>query len=238
MHIFTGPAQNSSVYLELQNCPNYSPRAKTALESFWRMTLCLINQCFNCEWSQDTLFSGLLLSSACSEQTSKYSLADFWPFFPLSRLLFPVLPWKLVRNEDQHLDDLSSVYLDSTWLTWDGETLAPFQGLPKRLSPQTPGIVLLQFSPCILRKNYSRADELVHTILLVIFDPTAITPAVVHGILTKISFPFILHKTSLNLQHWELLLAVTAQVVWILIKLFFCLEQNGDSMATRNAQRQ
>lgn len=133
MHIFTGPAQNSSVYLELQKCPNYSPGAKTALESFWRMTLCLINQRFNCEWSQDTLFSGLFLSPACSEQTFKCSLADFWPFFPLSRLLFPVLLWKLIGNEDQHLDDLSSVYLDREWLTRHGETLAPFQGLPKKI---------------------------------------------------------------------------------------------------------
>lgn len=177
------------------------------------------------------------LSSACSEQTSKYSLADFWPFFPLSRLLFPVLLWKLVRNEDQHLDDLSPVYLDSKWLTWDGDTLAPFQDLPKRPSLQTPRILRLRFSLCILRKNYSRADEFVHTILLVVSDPIAITPAVVHGILTKISFPFTLCKT----QRWELLLALTAQVVWVLIKLFFCLEQNRDSMATRhedNARRQ
>lgn len=148
MHIFTGPAQNSSVYLELQKCPNYSRRAKTALESFWRMTLCLINQCFNCEWSQDTLFSGLFLSPACSEQTFKCSLSDFWPFFPLSRLLFPVLLWKLIRNEDQNLDDLSSVYLDRKWLTRDGETLAPFQGLPKKImSTNSQNIATAIFFP-------------------------------------------------------------------------------------------
>lgn len=50
------------------------------------------------------------------------------------------------------------------------------------LSAQTPRILLLQFSCHITHKNYSRADELVHAILLVIFDPIAITPAVVHGI--------------------------------------------------------
>lgn len=54
-------------------------------------------------------------------------------FFPLSRLLFPVLLWKLIRNEEQHLDDLSSLYLDREWLTQDGETLAPFQDLPKKI---------------------------------------------------------------------------------------------------------
>lgn len=157
-------------------------------------------------------------------------------FFPLSRLLFPVFLWKLIRNEDQHLDDLSSVYLDrNDWLGMERHWLL-FKAYQKRLSLQTPGILLLQFSFHILRKNYSRADEFVHAILLVIFDPIAITPAVVHGILTKISFPFTLHKTSLNLQHWELLLAVTVQVVWILIKLFSCLELNWVSTAIERHQ--
>lgn len=122
------------------------------------------------------------------------------------------------------------------WLGMERHWL-PFKAYQKRLSLQTPRMLLLQFSFHILGKKYSRADEFVHAILLVIFDPIAITPAVVHGILTKISFPFTLHKTSLNLQHWELL-TVTVQVDWILIKLFSCLEQNWDSMATRNAWRQ
>lgn len=86
-------------------------------------------------------------------------------------------------------------------MTRHGETLAPFQGLPKKIKSTDSQNVVLQFSFHILGKKYSRADEFVHAILLVIFDPIAITPAVVHGILTKISFPFTLHKTSLNLQH-------------------------------------
>lgn len=69
-------------------------------------------------------------------------------FFPLSRLLFPVLLWKLIRNEDQHLDDLSSVYLDREWLTRDGETLAPFQGLPKKIkSTDSQNIATAIFFP-------------------------------------------------------------------------------------------
>lgn len=70
-------------------------------------------------------------------------------FFPLSRLLFPVLLWKLIRNEDQHLDDLSSVYLDKGWLTQTGETLAPFQGLPKKIkSTESQSIATALFFPC------------------------------------------------------------------------------------------
>lgn len=53
-------------------------------------------------------------------------------FFPLPRLSFPVLLGRLIRNEDQHLDDLSSLYLDREWLTQAGETLAPFQDVPKK----------------------------------------------------------------------------------------------------------
>lgn len=77
-------------------------------------------------------------------------------------------------------------WIGNDWLRMERHWL-PFKAYQKRLSLQTPRISLLQFSFHILRKNYSRADEFVHAILLVIFDPIAITPAVVHGILTKIS---------------------------------------------------
>lgn len=109
-------------------------------------------------------------------------------------------------------------WIGNDWLGMERHWL-PFKAHQKRLSLKIPRILLLQLYIHILWKNYSRADEFVHAILLVIFDPATTTPAVVHGMLTKISFPFILHKTCLNWQPWEVLV-VTVQVIWILIKLF------------------
>lgn len=89
-------------------------------------------------------------------------------------------------------------WIGNYWLGMERHWL-PFKASHKRLSPQTPRILqlqfsfyilsaqtpkilLLQFSCRITHKNYSRADELVSAILSVIFDPIAITPAVVNGI--------------------------------------------------------
>lgn len=104
------------------------------------------------------------------------------------------------------------------------------------LSAQTPKILLLQFSCHITHKNYSRADELVSAILLVIFDPIAITPAVVHGIYQDL-FPiystqdmFEFSAVSTPLCHRPGCLDSH--------KAFFFLEQNRNLIATRNAWRQ
>lgn len=89
-------------------------------------------------------------------------------------------------------------WIGNDWLGMQRHWL-PFKASHKRLSPhtprilqlqfsfhilsaQTPKILLLQFSCPITHKSYSKTDELVSAILLVIFDPIAITPSVVHGI--------------------------------------------------------
>lgn len=97
-------------------------------------------------------------------------------------------------------------WIGNDWLGMERHWL-PFKASHKRVSPQTPRILhlqfsfhilssqtlrilLLQFSCHITQMNCSRVDELVSAILLIIFDPIAITPAVMGS--TKIS-PHLLY---------------------------------------------